>query len=139
MTGVLFDDDDDANTPLTTEECEQLIPSYIALRRELNEAEQTNIAAASRWLFARQHDVLNQALLKQLHRRMFGNVWRWAGQYRKTPRNIDIDAYRIPTKVAQLVDDARYWVEQDTYAPDEIAVRFSHGLVAIHPLACAWQ
>ena len=33
----------------------------------------------------------------------------------KTPRNIGIEAYRIPTEVRQLVDDARYWVENKTY------------------------
>ena len=66
---------------------------------------------------------------------MFGDVWRWAGQYRTTPRNIDVDAYRIATDVRHTVDDARYWVEHETYSPDEIAVRFSHRLVAIDPFS----
>jgi Fic-DOC domain mobile mystery protein B len=30
-------------------------------------------------------------------------------------------------------DFARYWVEHETYPPDEIAVRLHHRLVAIHP------
>ena len=64
---------------------------------------------------------------------MFGDVWRWAGQYRTTARNIGVEAYRIATEVQQAIDDARYWVEHATYPPDEIAVRFSHRLVAIHP------
>lgn len=133
MTDPLFDEDDEANTPLTAEEREQLIPSYIALRRELNEAEQINIAEASKWLSSRRRDVLDQAFLNDLHKRMFGEVWRWAGQCRQTPRNIGIDAYRIPTEMRQLIDDVQYWVDHETYAPDEIAVRFSHRLVAIHP------
>lgn len=133
MTDLLFDEDDDANTPLTAEEREQLIPSYIVLRRELNEAEQINIADASKWLMSRKRDILSSAFLKRLHKRMFGKVWRWAGQYRTTARNIGVDAYRIPMDMEQLISDVRYWIDHETYPPDEIAVRFSHRLVAIHP------
>jgi Fic-DOC domain mobile mystery protein B len=129
----LFDRDDDVNTLLAAEECEGLIPSYITLRHELNEAEQINIGAALRWTDARKRDVLDREFLSELHRRMFGDVWRWAGQYRTTARNIGVDAYRIVTEVQQSIDDAKYWVEHATYPPDEIAVRFSHRLVAIHP------
>lgn len=133
MTDPLFEEDDDANTPLTAEERQQLIPAYITLRHELNEAEQVNIGEALRWAMSRKRDVLDQSFLSDLHRRMFGDVWRWAGHYRTTPRNIGVDAYRIAMDVRELVDDARYWVEHRTYPPDEIAVRFSYRLVAIHP------
>ena len=129
----LFDPDDDANTPLTAEERERLIPSYITLRHELNEAEQVNIGAALRWVSARKRDVLDRDFLSELHQRMFGDVWRWAGHYRTTARNIGVEAYRIAMDVQQAIDDARYWVEHATYPADEIAVRFSHRLVAIHP------
>jgi len=134
MPDPLFIDDDDANTPLTAEEREQLIPAYITLRHELNEAEQINIGQALRWAAARKkRDVLDQNFLRQLHKRMFGDVWRWAGQYRTSARNIGADAYRITMDVHQAIDDACYWIEHETYPPDEIAVRFSHRLVAIHP------
>lgn len=133
MPDPLFIDDDDANTPLTAEEREQLIPAYITLRHELNEAEQINIGQALRWTTARKRDVLDQNFLRQLHKRMFGDVWRWAGQYRTSARNIGIDAYQIPMDVYQAIGDACYWIEHKTYPPDEIAVRFSHRLVAIHP------
>ncbi|MEP9356392.1 mobile mystery protein B [Xanthobacter sp. KR7-65] len=129
----LFQDDDEANTPLNAEEREQLIPSYITMRHELNEAEQVNIGAGWRWAMSRRRNVLDQDVLDELHRRMFGDVWRWAGQYRTTGRNIGVDAYRIAMEVRQAVDDARYWIENGTYPPDEIAIRFSHRLVAIHP------
>jgi len=133
MPDPLFIDDDDANTPLTDEEREQLIPAYITLRHELNEAEQINIGQALRWATARKRDVLDQNFLRQLHKRMFGDVWRWAGRYRTSARNIGVDAYRITMDVHQAIDDACYWIEHKTYPPDEIAVRFSHRLVAIHP------
>ncbi len=133
MPDPLFDGDDDVNTPLTVEERGALLPSYITLRHELNEAEQVNIDAAQRWAESRRRDILDRAFLSELHRRMFGDVWSWAGQYRTTPRNIGVEAYRIVTEVQQSIDDARYWVENATYRPDEIAVRFSHRLVYIHP------
>jgi len=133
MPDPLFDRDDDANTPLTAEEREHLIPSYITLRHELNEAEQINIGAALRWSYARRRNILDRDFLSELHQRMFGDVWRWAGQYRTTARNIGVEAYRIAMDVEQAIDDARYWVDHATYQPDEIAARFSHRLVAIHP------
>ena len=133
MPDPLFDGDDQANTPLTAEEREELIPSYITLRHELNEAEQVNIGAALRWANSRRRDVLDRDVLRELHRRMFDDVWRWAGRYRTTAKNIGVEAHRIAMDVQQAVDDARYWVEHETHQPDEIAVRFSHRLVAIHP------
>jgi Fic-DOC domain mobile mystery protein B len=128
-----LEEQDDASTPLTEEEREDLIPSYIALRPELNEAEQANILEAEEWAFARKRDVLDERFLTGLHKRMFGRVWRWAGKFRKTERNMGIDAYRITVELRQLLDDCRYWIEHGTYEPDEIAARFHHRLVWIHP------
>ncbi|MGI9303144.1 MAG: mobile mystery protein B [Gammaproteobacteria bacterium] len=109
-----------------------LIPSYITLRSELNEAEQRNILAAEDWAYARSRNVLDRAFLDTLHRQMFGKVWRWAGTHRMTAKNISVDAYRIPTELQQLFDDCRFWIDRDTYAPDEIAARFHHRLVWVH-------
>jgi Fic-DOC domain mobile mystery protein B len=125
---------DDEATPLTPEEMQALIPTYITLRSELNEAEQHGILTAERWAFSKQHkDLLGEKLLRDLHRRMFKDVWHWAGQYRKTARNIGIDAWQIPTNLRLLLDDARFWIDNHTYSSDEIAVRFHHRLVFIHP------
>lgn len=134
MSNPLFDGDGDhAATPLTAEERESLIPTYVTLRRELNEIEQIGIADADHWAFARTRHVLEEPFLKNLHKRMFGGVWRWAGNYRTTPRNIGIEAHRIMPDLHQLLDDVRYWIEHAIYPPDEIAVRFHHRLVFIHP------
>ena len=127
-----FGPQDDGGTELTEDEREGLIPSYITLRSELNEAEQANILEAAEWAFVRKRDPLTEKLLDQLHRRMFVNVWRWAGQHRTTGKNIGVDAYQIPTDLRQLLNDCRYWIENRTYEPDEIAVRFHHRLVSIH-------
>jgi Fic-DOC domain mobile mystery protein B len=127
-----MEEDKDA-TPLTEEERQQLIPSYITLRSELNEAEQRNILQAETWAFKRRRLVPSEDFLKQLHKRMFGKVWRWAGEFRQSERNIGVPAYRINMDVRQLIDDCQYWIENNTYGPDEIAARFSHRLVQIHP------
>lgn len=131
MTGP-FDADDD-QTPLTEEERKGLIPTHIALRSELNELEQANIAEADRWAFSRKRNVLGEPFLRGLHRRMFNRVWKWAGDYRTTERNLGIDAYKIQTELVQIIDDVRYWIEHNTYPPDEIAVRFHHRIVLVHP------
>ena len=61
---------DDASTPLSEEERQGLIPSYITLRGELNEAEQTNIVKAQSWAFSRKRHVLDQKFLNGLHARL---------------------------------------------------------------------
>jgi Fic-DOC domain mobile mystery protein B len=131
MSGV-FDFDSDA-TPLSPEECEGLIPSHITLRSELNELEQKNIAEADRWAFSRKRNLFDEATLRGLHRRMFNRVWKWAGTYRTTERNIGIEPYRIQPELRQILDDACYWMEHQTYPPDEVAVRLHHRLVFVHP------
>ena len=133
MTDDPLVEQDDASTPLSPEEQEGLIPSYITLRSELNEAEQANIVDGEEWAFNRTRDVLSEKFLNDLHKRMFGRVWKWAGHYRRTGKNIGIDAYRIPMELRNLLDDVRFWIEHSTYQPDEIGARFHHRLVWIHP------
>ena len=129
----LFDEPDDATT-LEPEERDGLLQTWITYRSELNEAEQTNIAAGNAWAYRqRRKDILDDTFIKQLHARMFGDVWAWAGDYRLTERNLGIDPVRIPVDLRMVLNDARYWIENETYPPDEIAVRFHHRLVAIHP------
>jgi|SRR5579864_763612 len=132
MADELFQEAEDA-TPLTPEERADLIPAHIAYRAELNAAEQENIARGQDWALARKRDLLSEKFLKDLHDRMLGDVWRWAGKFRTTERNLGIHYYEIPVAVHELLEDAKTWVEHKTYPPDEIAVRFHHRLVHIHP------
>ena len=133
MSDPLFEDEDGAATPLTPEEREGLIPNYITLRHELNETEQIGIEEADRWAFGRRRNVLEEKFIRQLHKRMFGDTWRWAGQFRTTARNIGVDAYRIGTDLRAMFDDVAYWIEHQTYPIDEIVARYHHRLVQIHP------
>jgi Fic-DOC domain mobile mystery protein B len=133
VSDPLTDAGDDAATPITPEERHDLIPSYIVHRDDLNEAEQVGIAEADRWAFSRRREVLDEGFLLRLHGRMFGKVWKWAGAFRTTPRNIGVEAYLIAVELRQLIDDVRYWVAHETYPPDEIALRFHTRLAWIHP------
>lgn len=127
------DQEPDDATPLSPEERDGLIPSHVTLRRELNELEQQNILAASIWAFGRRRAPVSEAFGRSLHRRMFGDVWRWAGAYRTTDKNIGVRYWEAPTRLREAFNNANYWVEQRTFTPDEIAVRFHHALVWIHP------
>ena len=130
--GDLFEQVDDA-TPLTPEEQRELIPAHIAYRRELNEAEQENISRAQDWAFARRRNLLTEKFVTDLHKQMLGDVWRWAGKFRRSERNLGIPFYEISVALRQLLDEAKAWIEYKSYPPDEIAVRFHHRLVHIHP------
>lgn len=125
---------DDNSTPLTAEEKDGLKLKWITLRSELNEAEARNIAQAQIWLMSNKNkDVYSDTFLRELHKKMFGDVWKWAGTYRTSERNIGVVPYQIPIKLMQLFDDVKFWIENKTYSNREIAVRLHHKLVQIHP------
>lgn len=127
------------STPLTPDDLAGLLPTWLATQRDLNEAEQANVERAVRWAFTGRRpvkhvgDLLTVTFSAELHERMFGDVWRWAGQHRKVQTNIGVDAHLIGPSMKQAFDDARFWTEHGTYPVEEIAVRLHHRLVAIHP------
>ena len=128
----------EGNTPLSAEEQTDLIPN-LATKDELNEWERQNILEAYTWALApnnvRRHDPLVESYIRVLHLRMFDQTWKWAGVYRATEKNIGVPHQEIRERLAALLGDARYWLEHGTYVPDELAVRFHHRLVSIHPFA----
>jgi len=132
----LFQEPEDA-TPLEPQEGEDLLQTWITHRRDLNEAEEENIVEGAAWARGRRRlpleRMLSEDFMRTLHKRMFGDVWQWAGAFRVTERNIGIQAYRIGMEFASLLNDIRYWIEHKRFPPDEIAIRFHHRLVAIHP------
>lgn len=133
MTTDLFAQPDDA-TPLVAEECEGLLQTWITTPADLNEAEQANIDDAVAWTMRRRDsDLLTEGFVFGLHRRMFGDVWAWAGSVRRTDKNIGIEPQQVHVRLGALLRDTRYWIEHRSFPPDEIALRLHHGLVEIHP------
>ena len=124
---------DDATTNLTLEERIGLIPTWVVTRDDLNRAERANIAAGLRWARRGRFDVLDPASLFTLHRRMFGDVWRWAGKPRESEKNIGVaDWWKVREHLHQLTGDIAAQVAAATRLPDEIAVDFHYRMVSIH-------
>lgn len=128
--------DSPGNTPLDPDEAAGLIPRHIRTLGELNEWEQANLLEGRRWMERQwpRKDVLTESFLRTLHKRMFDQTWRWAGTFRKTGKNIGVDARDVAVEVNKLLQDTRYWLENATWPTvDEAAARFHHRLVWIHP------
>ena len=126
---------EDGQTPLSEEEKEGLLIKTITTHGELDEYEQLNIEKAIQWLMRqklKKETILTEEFIKALHKRMLGEVWSWAGEFRRSEKNIGVPWIRIGMDVKVLLDDTLYWIENNTYAPDEIAIRFKHRLVNIH-------
>ena len=125
----------DGQTPLDEEEKEGLKIKSITTQGELDAFEQLNIEKALEWTIHTRlnaEKILTEKFIKSLHKRMYGEVWKWAGEFRKTDKNIGINWLQIGIELKILIDDTKYWIAQKTYEPEEIAIRFKHRLVAIH-------
>lgn len=121
-------------TPLNLNEMAGLIPTYISTQGELNAVEQDNISRGESWAFLRKRkNVLTEKFLRELHKKMFGLVWKWAGTYRNSNKSIGVEWFQIPAEIHKLLADVQYWITHETYPMDEIAARFHHRLVWIHP------
>lgn len=122
-------------TRLDPNELDGLKHRHITTQGELNELEQANITAGLRWLDRlRRPDVLSDAFAIELHKRLLGDVWQWAGTFRRTGKNVgDVDPIHIAVRLRELVNDTKYWHENASYPPREAAIRFHHRLTFIHP------
>jgi Fic-DOC domain mobile mystery protein B len=123
---------------LDEEEKEGLLITTITTRAELDEFEQLNIQKAIEWTLIRKFKsdkVLTEGFIKELHYRMFGDTWAWAGKFRNTNKNLGVDYFKVSVELRNLLDDTRFWVDKAIYPPNEIAIRFKHRIVSIHCFA----
>lgn len=125
-------------TPIEAEELEGLIPDFVATRADLNQVEYENIAKALPWAMRQIRlggatRLFNEAFVFELHRRMFGDVWTWAGTQRRRETNLGVAPQQIPTALQQALDDARYWHDHEVHPVDQRAARIHHRLVLVHP------
>lgn len=126
---------DYGQTPLDEDEKEGLRIKIISTQGELNEFEQLNIEKAIKWVINIKLDdsqILNEKFIRTVHHRMYSEVWNWAGQFRKSEKNIGVPWTSIALELKKLIDDTKFWIEENIFEPDEIAIRFKHRLVSIH-------
>ena len=120
-------------TPLDLDESEALLLTHISTRAELDRWEQENIVEAIEWLDrTKPNKILNEQFTKKLHQMMFRHVWRWAGHFRQSDKNIGEPWFQISTSLRMLCDNTFYQIEKQIETPDELAIRFHHRLVWIH-------
>lgn len=102
VSDPLFDTSD-GNTPIDHDEADGLRLSWVRTRGDLNDAEAANILEARRVIRSPSlEEALDDLWLRRLHERMFGDVWSWAGTYRRSNRNIGIHWMAIPADVRAL-------------------------------------
>lgn len=133
---VDFGHGEEGQTPLTQDELAQLIPTHILTRGELDELEAENIREAiAWWARRRRRDLLSIEFVRELHQRMYGDVWKWAGQFsRENDRPLGADANQIEPELRILIDDTLCWIENSSFAdPHELLSTFHHRLTRIHP------
>ena len=127
----------EGQTPLDEDDIHGLIPNIVT-QKDLDTFEQENILMAREWLMnsstLRKIDI-SEAFIIHLHKQMFRNVWKWAGKFRHSNKNIGVDYFNIPTQLRQLVKNAHYWIENQTYGTSDLAIIFHHRLVKIHPFS----
>lgn len=122
-------------TPIDEEEKAGLLIPAIATRAELDEFEQQNIEQAVQWTLGRSFKpnmVFTENFVRMVHSKMFADIWAWAGDFRRSQKNLGVDQWKIPVELRCLLDDAKYWYENNSYVPDEMAIRFKHRIVSIH-------
>jgi Fic-DOC domain mobile mystery protein B len=123
-------------TPLGPDDMAGLIPTWIATRGDLDVAEHDNIAEAMIWAFRQKwtlESLLSTGSIRQLHRRMFADVWRWAGTLRKREATIGVAPSQIAVQLRELLENTRAQVDAGVLPMDEVAIRFHHRLVQVHP------
>jgi len=120
------------NTPIHPDDAAQLIPN-LATRSELDEWERSNILAGQNWAFnsrvMRARNPLDELYLRELHQRMFGETWKWAGKYRTRDVNFGCSFAEICQRISGLLGNVRFWIEKSTFDIDESAVRLHYQLV----------
>ena len=125
----------EGQTPLDEEEKEGLKIKSITTQKELDEFEQLNIEKAIVWSLTANlnlEKILTENFIKKLHKKMYGEIWKWAGVFRRSDKNIGIDWPQIGIELKVLIDDTNYWIQHKSFPESEIAIRFKHRLVSIH-------
>lgn len=104
------------NTPVTPNLIKELIPKNIQNREELNEYELQNIAKGEAWLLKTKQNYLQYNFWLELHKKMYCDVWKFAGTVRKVELNNAVFKmpYYILPEIVTLQKDLEYWLAHDS-------------------------
>ena len=80
----LFFKNRDGHTPIDENIIDDLKPSHVQDMTELYELESENIALGIAWSKSTRKDHTSQDVWLELHKQMLSEVWKFAGQIRKT-------------------------------------------------------
>jgi Fic-DOC domain mobile mystery protein B len=126
----------DSAAPLSPREFEDLLPSGLVTRAELEAWEKAAVLKGRRWALGRRRAVsrvLSESFVREVHRKMFGDTWRWAGNYRDTDLPGRVPAELIPLALQGVFADTASWIDEQTWSGREIGARFHPRLVAVYP------
>lgn len=122
-------------TEITPDE-KRFLKLPITTMEELNTIESIEITKARLWALSaktlNRNDIISLDFLMKLHKKMFSEIWSWAGKFRTTDKNIGVPVHHIQEQLKCLIDDTNYWQENAIFTLEEIALRFHHKLVQIH-------
>lgn len=78
--------------------------------------------------------LLNDYFVRDLHARLFGPVWNWAGRWRRTEVNIGVAPERIAVELRNALDAIAYrWDHTDDWTPRQLGIVVHAETVRIHP------
>lgn len=129
-------DQPEGSTPL--EDISGLLRDDITIRGQLDEAESLNIISAVEWLErGRLPDIFTVEFYRELHRRMYDQVWSWAGTLRSdtgTRPNIGVAPERVPIELGHVaMEYNKEWAARDAEKLVPFIARYHHALVSVHP------
>lgn len=80
---------ENGQTPLNEDEKDGLLITTITTQSELDEHEQRNIEKAIEWTIHKNFKtsrIFEEKFVKELHRKMFSETWKWAGDFRQSEK-----------------------------------------------------
>lgn len=125
----------EGQTPLEEDMRFDLKLKHVQDMTELYELEIENIALGIAWCQGTSVNHLDYAQWIELHRRMYGEVWKFAGVIRKTELNNPdfLMPFEVRPALLGLEKDLKFWLAENSYSPKEMLAIFHERLLTIHP------
>lgn len=134
-------------TPITDEEAEALLPSVReALGEPIRKADVYDLEQAIAEEVAEERatavisdavgleELLTEHLIRDLHTRLYGDIWQWAGRFRSRDMNIGVSFAHIAVELRMAFDSILYrWEHTADWTARELGIAAHAETVRIHP------